>query len=292
MKFNYQTFSAENTEWLEQNGPSEYRFRERALEELADRLGRMNTHGVCRGAADRLGMLGVWYYHLGINQINRGESAGWETFRKGILFVYWRDRVFIRSFDYELDKSPPHQWRRSILDVGHSCLASFAMDLQNEALWLSCRLDQSRTDGAIAAWDWEYPTSRLAVALGRLIAEPGGGVHLNDLDLKGYRAIFDHWDNTVGLASALTEAADYHVRNITTRQRKGIAEFGRRPEDIFPAEILAVYRVREWLGLPTPPIDHPLLQTPVARVPASLPPVHDEILDRVLTKIREVMPDL
>jgi hypothetical protein len=66
-----------------------------------------------------------------------------------------------------------------------------------------------------------------------------------------------------------------------------INEFSGFPESVFPAEILAVYRVRQDLGLPTPKVRHPLLETPLGRVPSPLPRVPDDVLDRVITAVED-----
>ena len=60
--------------------------------------------------------------------------------------------------------------------------------------------------------------------------------------------------------------------------------------NLFPLEILAIQRIRREQGLPTPEIDHPLMQTPLAHPPEVMPHVEDELLNQVIAKVRKELP--
>ncbi len=99
-------------------------------------------------------------------------------------------------------------------------------------------------------------------------------------DYGPYASIIAHWDNASALQDALLRACDYHCQNMI--DKGGEEEFDIPPFDLYPIEILAIYRVRERLGLTTPTIDHPLLSTPLASVAArDVMPVDDAIIPRV-----------
>jgi len=151
------------------------------------------------------------------------------------------------------------------------------------------RLQQSRTDGSITPWSWYHAVPRLVIALHRHLA---GRKEVSDLELGVYKSVFDQWDDQAGLQQALLGAANYHVANLRDKSNEDIAEFTHPPVDIFPAELIAIQRVRETLRLETPPIDHPLMKTPFANPPKDLHPEPDELLNQVLDRVRSIIPDL
>jgi hypothetical protein len=68
---------------------------------------------------------------------------------------------------------------------------------------------------------------------------------------------------------------------------KRTAEFGLAAHRVFPAEIIAIERTRRRLGLSTPRVDHPLLATPLATPPPTVPPAYrDETVQAVMKKAR------
>ncbi len=87
--------------------------------------------------------------------------------------------------------------------------------------------------------DWaNYPTANLGV----------------------YRQLFDAWNAPERLPAALEMCCDYHLMRTG---ESGYQEFNWEPYNIFPVEILAVHRLRELQGLPTPTIAHPLMDSPL-----------------------------
>jgi hypothetical protein len=103
-----------------------------------------------------------------------------------------------------------------------------------------------------------------------------------------YREVLDAWRDEGALAAALARACDYHARQ--ARRDEIVSEFAYFPANVFPAEILAVYRVRRDLRLPTPDVQHPILAMPLARPPASIPSTPDDVLDRLMTAAEEELP--
>ncbi len=80
-------------------------------------------------------------------------------------------------------------------------------------------------------------------------------------DLGPYADLFRYWDDPTSIAGAIRKMCDYHCQNMID---KGLdEEFDVAPFDLYPVEILAVYKIRERLGLETPIIEHPLLATPM-----------------------------
>ncbi|MBN3857764.1 hypothetical protein G3N59_30700 [Paraburkholderia sp. Ac-20340] len=102
------------------------------------------------------------------------------------------------------------------------------------------------------------------------------------------------------LLPILVQACDTHVERIAVTGREvdvesAKYEFGSVFEAVYPAEILAVLRLREMEGLSNPErIDHSLMQTPYARItcrPGELP-LQDELLDRFIATVRRRDPQV
>lgn len=107
-----------------------------------------------------------------------------------------------------------------------------------------------------------------------------------EVKLGVYQTLLDAWDSPKDISKALVDACDFHVK----QARGEDGAFCHMPYDLAPFEILAIQRVRRDLGLPTPEIDHPLLQTPLARPPEQPPEFHDELLDKIIAKARAELP--
>lgn len=99
------------------------------------------------------------------------------------------------------------------------------------------------------------------------------------------------------LAPILVAACDTHVERIALTSREldsGNFEFGSPFEAVYPAEILAILNLRRSLGLTNPsPIEHPLMQTPYARLtcPPGMRFEPDELLMRFLAAACKHDPD-
>ena len=85
--------------------------------------------------------------------------------------------------------------------------------------------------------------------------------------LGPYQDVLVHWDAGGRLlAQALTELLNIHLEGT----RGAGAPFDDPPCRLYPIEVLAVRQVREWLDLPMPKVDHPLMHTNLA----TMAPVH------------------
>jgi hypothetical protein len=106
-----------------------------------------------------------------------------------------------------------------------------------------------------------------------------------DTRLAVYRGLLDSWDDDRAFADRLVAAADYHVEQAFDDSDDQTQDFFHPLYRLFPVEILAIKRVREEQGRSMPEIDHPLMQTPLAKPPKALPPAEDELLKAVSDKV-------
>lgn len=88
--------------------------------------------------------------------------------------------------------------------------------------------------------------------------------------------------------------ADFHVQETRNRAHDEIDEFDSEDVMLFPYEILCWLRLREWLGLVNPEsFSHPLMQQPLARLPAPVPLAvpATPLLDQVIARFRQEYPN-
>jgi hypothetical protein len=102
--------------------------------------------------------------------------------------------------------------------------------------------------------------------------------------LGAYQRVLDAWHDERALPEAIAGACDYHLEQTL---ESGYGEFYFSPYRLFPADILVIGHIRRKLGLPMPEVFHPLLDTPLAKVPpaAERPrmgpdPLFEEVLAR------------
>jgi hypothetical protein len=108
-------------------------------------------------------------------------------------------------------------------------------------------------------------------------------------NIEAYREILDSWHSGgEGLKSGLLSACDYHIQRIDGN--KDDHEFYDEVFAAFPIEILAIQQIRKRLGMETPAVDHPLMQTPIARPPDEILFVSDELLDAILGHLPAELP--
>lgn len=247
-----------------------------------------STEGECRVLGATLSYMAIWYAHEGVLSVAQGKPEGWAELRRSAHHFFWHIRISCRSYD-RLKNKFSACFTPTLSRIAECGLPCMALGSWEEADWLARRLFQSRSDGSIGPWEWPLAVPRLIIALHRYFE---GRTDVDDLELGVYKSVFEHWDDPGKLQKTLLELADYHVDNIRGLTKTRVGEFGDSPVNIFPAELVAIRRVRERLGLETPAIDHPLMQTPFADPPRDIPLEPDDLLDRALAKVRTFIPDL
>jgi hypothetical protein len=98
-----------------------------------------------------------------------------------------------------------------------------------------------------------------------------------------YQRLIAAWNDESAFAQLMLEACDYHIYSIYD-------DGGNKANEILafefiPFDIRSIEFVRAKEGLPNAQIDHPLMQTPLAAIPAERPgydPAGDEILQLVI----------
>lgn len=148
------------------------------------------------------------------------------------------------------------------------------------------------------------PDSLRYAAMGLSIIHEWLGLPL-DLEKLGlprdpaWGPLVKYWNDPdpVKLQPILYNACDIHIERIALTESEvnsGNFEFGSEFTAVHPTEILAVLRLRQMLNLPSPELDHPLMNTPYAQITAVPGQVTqpDSLLESFLTKARERDPQV
>jgi hypothetical protein len=227
------------------------------------------------------GVVGIW----------QGEPSGWSILQTAFACMSWNVRIFAglyqrrriqRGFEFS---SPQNMAAR--------CLAHAVATKEDVfADWCGRIMLHNFTTGEGLYDRWFRPFEPFMVHLfARWKNLPVPPSALPCPPLGVYQELLDRWNSEPDFAAAVVKICDYHGEHSVEGQIAH-AEFVRIPHNVFPAEVLAVKRVREEEGLPWPTVDHPLLNTPLAHLPPALPRIQNDLLDRVADAVRSVLPEV
>lgn len=118
-------------------------------------------------------------------------------------------------------------------------------------------------------------------------------------EMAVYDAVLANWQTSdvQQVAAWCNDMAEHHIRNALEPDADSVREFGRARAHVYPYEIFAYLRLREWQGLPNPEQDaltHPLFNQPLGIFLPALPDdsVQNPVLDAALAVYRSEYPDL
>jgi hypothetical protein len=226
----------------------------------------------------------------------KGDPNGWCRMRLGFLYRAWSIRCRYAMVDREqgnkgltytplLHDREPQFLMEAIATGDHACahglgrkvMANFQMHGGGDPLHFYSIPFQPFVFKLYLLWIGE------AFAFRNDIGRP----------LGPFQPIIDRWEKKEDFAKALLELCDYHCEQTFGDEKRGVnTSFSWWPYNVFPVEILAIQRIRRDLGLPCPPIDHPLLKSPLVKVPIALPIVSDNLLDRIKERARADFPEV
>jgi hypothetical protein len=238
----------------------------------------------CGKAIGLIRKLGYWHAREACVMIGDGQARGWQEMRRHIDYGLWIlhrevERVRLSGGRGPLDADPTRK-------PFH--LLAMAMSFQdwNQARWLGGTITGTRGTKLFGYWYRDPLCCYVTTVCARGLALSSSGC-----DLGIYREILQAWDSPPKLADAIRAACDYHLARTNTGNPSSVGEFEDNPQDIFPAEILALHRVRERLGLVTPSVKHPLLETPFAQVPQRTTYEPDPLVVAAMGLVEKLLPD-
>lgn len=99
-----------------------------------------------------------------------------------------------------------------------------------------------------------------------------------------FETILELWrdPDSARIEPALVATFDRHMRHARYDSDREFYDFQSYSQMYQPYEVLLVFRLREWVGLSNPMIDHPLTATPLGVLPPEVDDYSDHILGRML----------
>lgn len=238
--------------------------------------------------------LGIRLMSIGVLSVLQDRQDGWQRFRQGVRYCLWAGRVEVDWLDNIL--RPKDGRRQSDRNSTTCCfLAAIGLDeFPSLVEWWGERMLQALHPEERYVLDWENsPIEQFSV---RLFAKWRGrrlpSHRLQWPDSAAYQKVLDDWEDDGAFAAAVVGICDYHQSNCNYGSGK-IRTFDSWPFQAFPAEVLALLRVRADAGLSVPAIDHVLIRgNPLAAPPPKTPLPPDERWDRILAHCRAAYPEV
>jgi hypothetical protein len=238
---------------------------------------RPSEFGKMMGRISNLGAFHAWKGCALIGQGNSGE--GWVEMAKHFDYKLWvlqteveRERLLVQARRRVNPVADPTRIPFHLLSMG------MTFRRWKDAAWIYDTILQTRKS-------FHWYGGPLAHYLVRLYACSSGS-DLADPKQGPYADVYTNWSEPENLRDTIQRICDYHVQQI-----KYQGDFEMNPHGIFPSEILALYRVRERLGLETPWVKHPLLETPFAQVPEKISYEPDPLVVQAMDLVTKLLPE-
>jgi len=271
-------------QWLQ---PSEVAFqRDHPRQQLELRL-TQHEPATLDHAASCVYRIGLWENNLGAYKVLEGDPSGWGHLGLGVECGVWRLRT-----RFHLHTTVEGRGRESSAHRDAACCVAATIALREDALADWCGAlklrEFARPDFLTHRTQWGkrpfYPFMTWLYANWR-----GGEIDTSNPafhKLGVYKKVVEGWDDDAALAKALKKTCDYHCsRTVPDPEEKSDQEFWEPPFPVFPAELLAIQRVREEQTGRKVPVDHPLMNSPLGSVPDSVPKFEDPLLERFKERI-------
>jgi hypothetical protein len=232
------------SEWAER--PANQKFLHRDQEDLLVRsLGQPGRDTQVQVAA---WMLGTWHLGHGFVRVFDGDGRGFDEARQGQALR--RCSLLLRARHQQTKHRGTARLPFSQLQASLTVLLGLALhDPGAEPLY---ELVRRQPD---AAFDDE---AHLPLFVRELLTLRAGERPVVTLRLGPWHDVLVHWNGDPRLfAQKVAHVLDLHLQQV---RGKG-APFDDPACQLFPLEALAIRHVRDWLDLPTPKFDHPLMFT-------------------------------
>ena len=272
--------------WVQNQQNAKLQFRDQ-VEAVEKRLAEA-TPETLHLVVPHLQRLAVWETMNGGILVLDDQPEGWERIQHGLSLRYWSQRMLIHVYDNDPSRQPRIPLVQAALCLNH-LLASGEWE---RAAWMGERMEAEFGQGPFKAWSGT-PMEPFSVALYQLWKQlPLGRGLPNPECLRPYRPVLEAWTQSPErFGEAVKGACDYHLRRIEDPTDEDFPEFYYPLYDVFPAEILAIRRVRKRVGLETPDVNHPLLRTPLADPPANLAMTSGPTLGSVIQVAQKLWPN-
>lgn len=202
-------------------------------------------------------------------------EEGWRDLKRTLLYFIWNKKIWFRVIDFWPGKSKIRPGAYGLVEQYSRYAAILLPVFPETGKEILKVLDESRSNQQL---EWEkghhYPIFLVRLYRKLVGKEDLTGTEMGFLDRKWehpYNDVLDNWNDESGLATAILKMCDYHVAHTKYGKTKGHGnEFPHPIHCLNPVEIHALEYVRRQLGLPTPKVEHELLELPFYPIPDSL----------------------
>src|SRR5262249_14322640 len=186
----------------------------------------------------------------GVVGVCEGQAEGWEVLQTSLAYSSWNVRLCVGL--YQRGRLEPG-FSFSHLNLAARCLAhSLATREDGFADWCGRMLLENFVSGSGLYDRWMRPFEPFVVRLfARWKNLPISHVEVSSPPPGVYQELLDAWNSEQSFADAVVKSCEYHSEH-SIDGHVAHAEFVRVPHNVFPAEILAMKRVRDEAGLPWP----------------------------------------
>lgn len=234
-------------------------------------------------AVGGINKLGAWHARRGCVLLGEGKTAdGWQELKRSFDYGQWQLRLEVEQV--RIANTKGRQEANPTFTPFHLLGMATAFRDWDSQRWLGDNVVASRNSRLFGYWT-NSRRGCFRSYLCEIYARSTGSGGFAD-DFGPYTSIFSGWNEPQRLDEAICAACDYHVQQI-----KADGEFENNPHDIFPSEILALYRIRERLGLETPAVKHALLDTPFTDVPESINYEPDSLVQAAADLAMRLLPE-
>ncbi len=194
-------------------------------------------------------MLGTWQLGHGLAQVWQGEGRGFDTARIGVALR--RCSLLLRQ-QHQPPQRAGSNARLPFSPLQGALTALFCLSFQDPAAEPLYELFRRLPDRCFGRDD------TLALFTRDLLTLHAGERPAITPRLGPYQEALQHWQGEPRLlAQHLAGLLDLHLQQTHGQ----LSSFADPPSRLYPLEVIAVRQVREWLGLPTPKVEHALMFT-------------------------------
>jgi hypothetical protein len=236
------------------------------------------------------GSVGLFLRNRAVARLCEGDAMGWDELPTALAYEAAAECLQMRVFKRIGRENGPGILA---LHAAHTLAALLVVgDRPFCVAHVTFLLETDRIGGLLGTnWcllDWLLP-----LAAGALEVPVERGPTSTTMPAE-YAALSKLWNTSdmTALTAALIAAADRHVAQTRTSNDRTNYDFDDLAYTTFPVELLAIYRLREWHGLPNPVLDHPLFEGLLGRLPQARAIRPDELLEKVVAKADRIYPDL
>lgn len=239
--------------------------------------------------------LSLFYGMQGTLALHDGNDNGWIVVDRSVTYSYWyvmlaAEVTFKRLQQGERADSVAPLYHELPVAASLFCFATVHEHREWRSDIWGMLTNATSTPGAVISDYWRDQGSYEAFVL-RCFDRNSIDATARDLpdslyqvELGPYGDVLDAWNDPEQLVPAMYGICDYHCRNLMQKsgRRDPWPPFTDPPFDLMPYEILAINAFRKQLGLESPTLDHPLLETPLGlHKYHRFTPYSDETIQRV-----------